>query len=73
MATTESNWWEIADRRHHLDHVPPDARPAVQALRTELLGPPSQRPGKTTGRFLGLADGLKAELAEAEEAKPAQP
>ncbi len=38
------NFWEIADRRRHLDHVEPRFRPAVDGLRRALLGdaPPGQ-------------------------------
>ncbi|MCA8924244.1 MAG: DUF2254 domain-containing protein, partial [Planctomycetes bacterium] len=38
LAAREENFWEIADRRRHLDHVEPRYRPALDALRVRLLG-----------------------------------
>jgi hypothetical protein len=38
MAATEENFWEIADRRRHLDHVEPRYRPAFERLRENVLG-----------------------------------
>jgi hypothetical protein len=50
----EENFWEIADRRRHLDHVEPEFRPAVDALRTDLLGPRAHV-GERTQRFLAAS------------------
>ena len=46
----EEKFWEIANRRRHLDHVEPAYREAVQSLRVELLGP--TEPGTETLLFL---------------------
>ncbi|MEZ6184284.1 MAG: DUF2254 family protein [Planctomycetota bacterium] len=39
LAAREENFWEIADRRRHLDHVEARYRPALDVLRARLLGP----------------------------------
>jgi hypothetical protein len=57
VATLEPTWWEIADRRRHLDHVEPRFRPAIDALRRELLG--DQPVGPSTARFMDAAQGLR--------------
>jgi hypothetical protein len=49
-AAQDENFWEIADRRRHLDHVEVEFRGAVEQLRTELLG--ERLPGTATQRFL---------------------
>lgn len=51
VAAREENFWEIADRRRHLDHVEPRFRPAVDLLREHLLGPGRAR-GHDTEMFL---------------------
>ena len=38
IAAREENFWEIADRRRHLDHVEPAYRRAVRDLRKRLTG-----------------------------------
>ena len=38
IAAREENFWEIADRRRHLDHVEPAYRKAVRDLRKRLTG-----------------------------------
>lgn len=53
MRAHEENFWEIADRRRHLDHVEPEYRDAVEWLRRELLG--QHVPGRETERFLRAA------------------
>ena len=55
----EENFWEIADRRRHLDHVEPEFRPAVDALRTDLLGPRAHV-GERTQRFLAASKPVEA-------------
>lgn len=55
VAAHEENFWEIADRRRHLDHVEPEFRPAVEAIRAELLGRRRDGPGERTQRFLAVA------------------
>lgn len=54
VAAHEENFWEIADRRRHLDHVEPEFRQAVEALRAELLGRRRDGPGEQTQRFLAV-------------------
>ncbi|MGE0713314.1 MAG: DUF2254 family protein [Planctomycetota bacterium] len=53
VAARDEHFWEIADRRRHLDHVEPEYREAVSALRGRLTG--EQVPGRATARFLGAA------------------
>jgi hypothetical protein len=50
VSAHDENFWEIADRRRHLDHVEAEFRGAVEALRCELLG--DRAPGIATQRFL---------------------
>jgi len=38
MQARDENFWEIADRRRHLDHVEPEYREAVEWIRRQLLG-----------------------------------
>lgn len=38
MAAREENFWEIADRRRHLDHVEAEIRPTIDRLHERLLG-----------------------------------
>ena len=38
LAAREENFWEIADRRRHLDHVEPRYRASLDVLRVRLLG-----------------------------------
>ena len=45
LAAREENFWEIADRRRHLDHVEAPFRPALDELRERLLGPDPALPG----------------------------
>lgn len=54
-AAHDENFWEIADRRRHLDHVEVEFRGAVEQLRTELLG--GRAPGTATQRFLKTSAG----------------
>lgn len=50
VSAHDENFWEIADRRRHLDHVEAEFRGAIEQLRAELLGP--RPPGTATQRFL---------------------
>lgn len=56
----EENFWEIADRRRHLDHIEATFRPAISELRKELLG--EAQPGIDT--LLFLKDVERNEVAE---------
>jgi Predicted membrane protein (DUF2254) len=51
VSAHEENFWEIADRRKHLDHVEARYRPSLETLRRELTG--HDQPGPNTRRFLG--------------------
>lgn len=53
ISAHDENFWEIADRRRHLDHVEAEFRRAVEQLRVELLG--RRTPETTTQRFLKSA------------------
>jgi hypothetical protein len=55
----DENFWEIADRRRHLDHVEPEFRGAVEKLRTDLTG--ARAPGTATQRFLKATGGRLVE------------
>lgn len=50
VSAHDENFWEIADRRRHLDHVEVEFRGAVEALRCDLVG--DHPPGVATQRFL---------------------
>lgn len=50
VSAHDENFWEIADRRRHLDHVEAEFRGAVEQLRVELIG--ARPPGTATQRFL---------------------
>ncbi|MBX3470393.1 MAG: DUF2254 domain-containing protein [Planctomycetes bacterium] len=50
VSAHDEHFWEIADRRRHLDHVEAEFRGAIEQLRAELLGP--RAPGTATQRFL---------------------
>jgi hypothetical protein len=47
ISARDEHFWEIADRRRHLDHVEAEFRPAVDAIRAELLGASPSRGRKT--------------------------
>ncbi|MBL4849967.1 MAG: DUF2254 domain-containing protein [Planctomycetes bacterium] len=49
-ARDQEHFWEIADRRRHLDHVEAECRPAIGELREMLLG--TQTLGAATMMFL---------------------
>jgi hypothetical protein len=51
IAVREEHFWEIADRRRHLDHVESEYRPAVRGLRRRLVG--ESEPGIDTLLFMG--------------------
>lgn len=38
LAARDENFWEIADRRRHLDHVDAELRPLIDRLHERLLG-----------------------------------
>lgn len=59
VAAHDENFWEIADRRRHLDHVEPEFRGAIEKLRTDLVG--ARPPGTATQRFLKATGGRLAE------------
>jgi len=73
-ARDQEHFWEIADRRRHLDHVEPEFRPAIGELREMLLGPEAM--GTATLLFLNKSDSPKGPdlgLAAVEETLPVQP
>ena len=71
MAATEENFWEIADRRRHLDHVEPRYRASFEQLRERLLG--KRLLGARTKAYLRLdeldPDGALRAAAETGEAR----
>lgn len=74
MAATEENFWEIADRRRHLDHVEPRYRPAFEELRERLLG--KRLLGARTRAYLRLDEldpGGALRASGALEAPPSEP
>ncbi len=78
VSAHDENFWEIADRRRHLDHVEAEFRGAVEQLRGELLGP--RPPGTATQRFLksSVPGGRAVErhgpaLRATRRAEPAEP
>ena len=82
VAATEENFWEIADRRRHLDHVEPRFRPAFEEMRERLLGkrlrgamtqaflrdavPPEPTPTRPAQRLSRPPTGMRPAAEEAE-------
>lgn len=68
IAAREENFWEIMDRRRHLDHIEPEFRPAVSKLRAALLGP--IEPGVETLLYLGNKPKPPADFPDADTQAP---
>lgn len=62
-ARDQEHFWEIADRRRHLDHVEAEFRPAIGELREALLGPEAM--GTATLLFLDKDDAPRPDLSQA--------
>lgn len=71
VAATEENFWEIADRRRHLDHVEPQFRPAFERLRERLLG--KRLLGARTRAFLRVEDPDLVDEAQPQAPPPESP
>lgn len=80
-ARDQEHFWEIADRRRHLDHVEAEFRPAIGELREMLLGPASMglatllfhdKPASSQGSELSRG-GLQEPIVAPAPAIPADP